>query len=518
MVRVIRMVVAMLVTTTFLFSAAPGGAALATGHPVDQEQTQEAANAVYGVGCPGLDLSPVAQTFVAGRTGLLDTISLRLRAGDPADTPDLHVQIRPATTGVVEAGVLAAATINPTDAQPDWEAGIGVRQVSVVFAQPAQVVAGERYAIVLVVPPGAALCPAGSSGEPSWWEQRVGHWGVAVGSSPSAYLNGEVIVGYDGITPDFFAPLNPDIWFQTFVTAGTETVAPMITALSPAAVPAGSTEFTLTLDGVGFSQSSVVRWNNAILSSVYVSSSRLTAMVTADLVASSGTGTLTVVTDLVSTPPRALFITDTEVGVSSVTTSTVVDGTAEASAGKTTGTATGSGTLTVAHYTSNPTTEAFPTGTTAPAYFDVNTSPDSTFSSVTVTVCQLSGTTLYWYDPTGAGWTAVSSQLYDSATGCITATLTLDTSPNTTQLGGTAFATATTADTLSAMTTRFVQDPKLHHPLQRQITAAAAAAERGDMQAKKGALRAYINLVSARSGKALAVADANELIRVARTL
>lgn len=237
-------------------------------------------------------------------------------------------------------------------------------------------------------------------------------------------------------------------------------------------------------------------------------------------VALSGTGTVTVVTGGVAGPPRALFITDTAVGVSSVTTSTSSDpnATAEVSAGDTTGTASGgTGTLTVAHYTSNPATMTFPTGTTAPAYFDVNLS-DSTFSSVTVNVCQLSGTTLYWYDPTGAGWTPVSSQVYDPTTRCITAELTPTKTPNTTQLGGTAFATATTTDTLSAMTTRCVHDPKLNKALHRQITAAAAAAARGDMQAKKGALRAYINLMSAHSGKTVKVPDADELIRIARTL
>ncbi len=501
-------------------NAAP---AAATSHSVvDQEQTQQELYSAYGVGCPGHNLSPLAQTFAAGRNGLLDSVVLKLVAGDPANTPDLIVQIRAARTGLVGEDVLAAATVSPSSAQtdPNVVTGDGTREILVSFVEPAMVVAGEKYAVVLVVPAGIAPCPAYTGG-PSSDKTRPDGWHVAVGPDPQSYTSGEVIVGYDGSTLDTFAPLNPDIWFRTFVSEGAEPVAPVVTSLTPAAVTAGSPAFTLKIAGVGFTAESQVLWNGALLTTTYVSGSQLDAAVPAELVATSGTGTVTVLTGDVATAPRSLFITDTDVTVSSVTTTTSSDPTvpAEVSAGDTTGTASGgTGTLTVAHYASNPTTDTFPTGTTAPAYFDVNLSPDSTFSSVTVTVCQLSGTTLYWYDATGAGWTAVSSQVYDPTTGCITAELTPTTSPNTTQLGGTAFATATTADTLSAMTTRYVQDPKLHKALQRQISAATAAAKRGDIRAKKGALGAYIRLVSAHSGKRVSAANAKALIAMARTL
>jgi hypothetical protein len=433
------------VTVAGLLGVNVVSAAAASQGALDQEQNQQESGAFYGVGCPGDGLSPVAQTFVAGRTGLLDSVALRLFAGTVDSTPDLQVRVQPATTGRVEATVLSSTTLSPASAQPVTDPVWGPRELVVSFAQPANVTAGQRYALVLAVPAGVGPCPAYSQEPRNDREDvRPGNWGVAVGGSPQAYTNGEVIVGYDGITLDTFAPLNPDIWFRTFVTEGLESPAPLVTSLSPAAVQAGSPAFILTITGVGFTSESQVRWNGASLTATPVSSSQLTAEVPATLVASSGTGTVTVVTGGVPTAPRALFITDTNVSVSSVTTSTSSDagGTAEVSAGNTTGTATGTGTLTVAHYASNPTTQTFPTGTTAPAYFDVNVSPDSIFSSVTVTVCQLTGSTLYWYDPSGPGWTIVSSQVYDPANGCITAQLTPTTSPNTTQLGGTAFATA----------------------------------------------------------------------------
>jgi hypothetical protein len=68
------------------------------------------------------------------------------------------------------------------------------------------------------------------------------------------------------------------------------------------------------------------------------------------------------------------------------------------------------------------------------------------------------------------------------------------------------------------MTSRYVQDPGLHMALQRQVAAALAAVQRGDVKAKSGALRGYINLVQAQSGKGVSSAAGRELIALARTL
>ena len=56
---------------------------------------------------------------------------------------------------------------------------------------------------------------------------------------------------------------------------------PSITGLSPSSATAGGSAFALTVDGGAFVDGAQVRWNGAILSTTYVSPTRLTAQVPA---------------------------------------------------------------------------------------------------------------------------------------------------------------------------------------------------------------------------------------------
>jgi hypothetical protein len=67
------------------------------------------------------------------------------------------------------------------------------------------------------------------------------------------------------------------------------TPAPVVTGISPASVPAGSGVFTLTVNGTNFLTTSIVRWNGSDRTTTYISSSRLTASITANDVLSAGT-------------------------------------------------------------------------------------------------------------------------------------------------------------------------------------------------------------------------------------
>jgi hypothetical protein len=64
--------------------------------------------------------------------------------------------------------------------------------------------------------------------------------------------------------------------------------------LIPASIMAGSPSFTLQINGAGFSQESVVQWNDIDLDTVYQSGTRLKATVPAQLIAKAGTATLSV--------------------------------------------------------------------------------------------------------------------------------------------------------------------------------------------------------------------------------
>ncbi len=69
---------------------------------------------------------------------------------------------------------------------------------------------------------------------------------------------------------------------------------PRLTSLAPAAVKAGSAQFTLTVTGSGFVRTSRVRWNGANLTTTFVSGTQLRATVTATRVAAVGTAAVTV--------------------------------------------------------------------------------------------------------------------------------------------------------------------------------------------------------------------------------
>ncbi len=101
------------------------------------------------------------------------------------------------------------------------------------------------------------------------------------------------------------------------------------------------------------------------------------------------------------------------------------------------GSAVGSGTLTMAQYLANPVGPAtFPALGT---YFDSLVSSGSSFASLTLTDCALNGGDgLTWW--TGAAWAPVQpAGTVDHTTGCLTTTLDGTSSPSLTQLTGTVF-------------------------------------------------------------------------------
>ena len=98
----------------------------------------------------------------------------------------------------------------------------------------------------------------------------------------------------------------------------------------------------------------------------------------------------------------------------------------------------GTGTVTVGEYNNNPRgATAF---SAAGVYFDAVVAPGSTFTTLTLTECNLNGgNVIYWWN--GTAWAAASNQSFSD--GCVTLTVTATTSPNLSQLTGTVFAVGT---------------------------------------------------------------------------
>jgi len=70
---------------------------------------------------------------------------------------------------------------------------------------------------------------------------------------------------------------------------------PSVSSLSPSSVSSGGAAFTLTVNGTGFISSSTVGWNGSSRTTTYVSSTQLTASITAADIATAGTANVTVV-------------------------------------------------------------------------------------------------------------------------------------------------------------------------------------------------------------------------------
>ena len=101
----------------------------------------------------------------------------------------------------------------------------------------------------------------------------------------------------------------------------------------------------------------------------------------------------------------------------------------------------GEGALTVSQYAGNP--AGAPSFSTAGTYFDVQVAAGSSFTTLTISDCNLNGgTTLYWWN--GSSWVAVSPQHYaPGSPPCVTATLSAMSTPTIAELTGTVFAAGT---------------------------------------------------------------------------
>ena len=152
---------------------------------------------------------------------------------------------------------------------------------------------------------------------------------------------------------------------------------------------------------------------------------------------SSSSGTATSPTP----PPPPTGTTSSSSG-----TSTSSTGTATAVNDSTSVSADGEGAVVVSEYSSDPVPT--PPASPSPVYFDIEVSPSNTFTSISVTDCNLNGgTALQWWNPnatpTSGAWETVSNTTYtEGSPPCISVTFTSSTSPSISQLTGTVFATA----------------------------------------------------------------------------
>lgn len=138
---------------------------------------------------------------------------------------------------------------------------------------------------------------------------------IGAGSVPVTYqwqLNGSNITGATGTsytTPTLTAAANGSrftvkvtnslgtvVSRPAMLTVTGEAIVPTISNVSPAAVAAGSSDFSLTIYGTGFTSGSVAMWNGSPRTTTFLTPMQLVAAIPASDVASAGTALITVVT------------------------------------------------------------------------------------------------------------------------------------------------------------------------------------------------------------------------------
>jgi hypothetical protein len=110
---------------------------------------------------------------------------------------------------------------------------------------------------------------------------------------------------------------------------GINNPVPAISSLSPASVLQGGSSFTLTVNGSNFVSNATVQWNGASLATTFVSSTQLTATVTASDIAAVGTASVAVVNPAPGggTSPAQTFTTNNPApSVTAVSPSSAVAG------------------------------------------------------------------------------------------------------------------------------------------------------------------------------------------------
>jgi hypothetical protein len=204
--------------------------------------------------------------------------------------------------------------------------------------------------------------------------------------------------------------------------AGDTTVSISGVTLAPA------TNCTVSIDVTGTATGTLVNTTGPVTSTAPAT---VGSTATASLVVSIGDGDLCEQT-------LATATSDTPGGTATV----AKDGTTVTASG-------GQGTVSLDGYLHDPVLA--PVGFVPNCFFDVSTSPDSTFTSVVINDCNPQhGSTLVWFNPAGDSgngqWQSVVGDpgptLSNGPPVCVSVTLDGSTSPNLSQLTGTVFASA----------------------------------------------------------------------------
>ena len=217
--------------------------------------------------------------FVLNAPTHIDSISTYAQTADGGTIFGAILSV-PSLTSPPSGNPLDGTTLVSATLRPGASSSIVTAPVSVDLPAGTYVIVfGSGYFGATSTSAFAAFSNGGSANVPNGWNQ-VG-WGF--------YCAGGLTVCWSA---NFTLP--SQFYFAVTGTSGTTGSILSITGLNPAATTAGSTGFTLTVNGTGFGPGSSAQWNGAALPTQVINATQLNATVSANLVASVGTASVTV--------------------------------------------------------------------------------------------------------------------------------------------------------------------------------------------------------------------------------
>jgi len=396
-----------------------------TGTP--QELTSTDMNGHYGVFLPDGTWDVNAQPPFGDSTDAPTTITVVVAGGvitmingNPSSGPaNITLNQKVATSFTITANAGSSATVAYGTAATLAESGLpGMAMGTVVFSSASN---SDLCTITRTGPSPATSCVTSTTLPPGSYNPITATFSDSDGGYVGSTSTNNVSLTVSKLTP----------------------TTPSITNLPASGTMGGGFTATVSTTGDGATSvtsnaTSVCTAIGLVVSYVGAGTCSLTAHVAAgpDYAASDGNAQTFSVAPVAPPPPAGSTS-------SASATSDSPTGSATATNDQTTVTGHGVGGLTVAQYASNP--GPSPSFAAAGNYFDVSLSAGSSFSSVTITVCNLGGaTTLEWNN--GGTWEPVVGAPGPTlSAGCLTVTLTSSTSPSLAQLTGTVFAGATSA-------------------------------------------------------------------------
>jgi hypothetical protein len=214
------------------------------------------------------------------------------------------------TWSLVGPGSLSNITTTSVTYNGDTTAGDSATISATGVANPTEVASSSMYMVPLPSIPAVTL-PAATTGATFNAVIDVTNgaapydWNIASGTLPPGITFGQTSLNsitFSGVpttagTYNFamqVSDVTSSITKQTFSIVVTNAV-PTITTLVPSSIAAGSPAFSLTLNGTNFATNSSVMWNGSARVTTFVSTTQLTAAITAADVLTAGTASVTVV-------------------------------------------------------------------------------------------------------------------------------------------------------------------------------------------------------------------------------